>query len=65
MYSTDGNKATWCKIDKSLVDILPSIYDETKVEGIDNTERKIKEIVPIKYDDVTKIMFTGFIKQNK
>ena len=59
VYSTNDNKATWCEVDKNLVDILRATYDETKVKGIDNNERKIKEIVPIKYADVTKIIFTG------
>lgn len=62
IYSTDDN-GTWCKIDRNLDDILRSTYNETKVEGIDNAERKINEIVPIKYNDITKIIFTGNVNK--
>ena len=60
-YSTSENNATWCEIDKNFDDILRTTYEETKVPGIDNAERKISEIVQLKYEDITKITFAGAV----
>lgn len=63
-YSTDNNKnVTSCNIDKDIVGELRTTYNKTQVDGIDNTERKIKDIVQINYNDITKIIFTGNYKK--